>query len=243
MQRVAGVTITWKRESHDKAISFIVINRDIYIYIYITIFACNTESIFLRFMTFHDASRLYVCFRSHARVGVVDLLCKNITQFQEWRYVSPPDDYCSWGDLIVIDVSIPSPLPPPPSPPHLSSPGIDLATGQITDRSSDRTISCSFEFATGRRNGDSMYLSPPIFCLLLSPYAVSQKERREQFRDVCLSDIVCLINRSNILSGMKSTWWSTLLLLHCRLDMCRRQYANDVCNRGTAGMFPFGWRE
>jgi hypothetical protein len=45
------------------------------------------------------------------------------------------------------------------------------------------------------------------------------------------------------LSGMKSTWWSTLLLLHCRLDMCRRQYANDVCNRGTAGMFPFGWRE
>lgn len=28
-----------------------------------------------------------------------------------------------------------------------------------------------------------------------------------------------------------------LLLLHCRLDMCRRQYANDVCNRGTAGTF------
>lgn len=22
---------------------------------------------------------------------------------------------------------------------------------------------------------------------------------------------------------------------YCRLDMCRRQYANDVCNRGTAG--------
>lgn len=28
-----------------------------------------------------------------------------------------------------------------------------------------------------------------------------------------------------------------LLLLHYRLDMCRRQYANDVCNRGTAGTF------
>lgn len=28
-----------------------------------------------------------------------------------------------------------------------------------------------------------------------------------------------------------------LLLLYCRLDMCRRQYANDVCNRGTAGTF------
>lgn len=28
-----------------------------------------------------------------------------------------------------------------------------------------------------------------------------------------------------------------ILLLHCRLDMCRRQYANDVCNRGTAGTF------
>lgn len=25
--------------------------------------------------------------------------------------------------------------------------------------------------------------------------------------------------------------------VNCRLDMCRRQYANDACNRGTAGNF------
>lgn len=29
--------------------------------------------------------------------------------------------------------------------------------------------------------------------------------------------------------------------INCRLDMCRRQYANDACNRGTAGNF--GWTE
>jgi len=82
-------------------------NEDRYILQFLR--ACNREQ--SPFYAFRDASRLCVCFRSHARVGVVDLFVKISRNFRNGITVSPRDGYRSRGDLIITDVPSP-PLAP-----------------------------------------------------------------------------------------------------------------------------------